>query len=65
MNRQKYRVCCCAMAGTSACDYCSSGITGSTYSKTVTTITTSIPIDVEDEDIKAIIKQYLKRVLND
>lgn len=65
MNKQRYRVCCCAMAGTSACDYCSSGITGPTYSKTVTTTTTSIPIDIEDEDIKAVIKQYLKKVLDD
>lgn len=65
MNKQKYHVCCCAMAGTSACDYCGIGITGPTYSKTITTTTTSIPVDIEDEDIKAIIKQYLKKVLND
>ena len=65
MNKQRYRVCCCAMAGTPACDYCGISITEPTYSKTITTTTTSIPVDIEDEDIKAIIKQYLKKVLND
>ena len=52
------------MAGTSACDSCSSSITRPIYSKTVTT-TTSIPVDIKNEDIKAIIKQYLKKVLDD
>ena len=61
MNETRYYTCCCAMAGTSACDYC--GRPSNMTWKTTTT--TTIPLDIEDEDIKTILKKYLKKVLDD
>ena len=54
-------VCCCAMAGTKACEHCFNNSGRYSWS---TTTTTTIPLDYEDftkEDYKEILKYIIDK----
>lgn len=55
------KVCCCILAGSENCAHCYNAKAGAKNKIYYNTNT----YDIEDEDIKAIIKNYIKRVLEE